>query len=478
MRVLALFLGITCFIKSLESKIDLKIREFDLPTCFGQPMNNFVLDQFVEVKDQGKEGTCYSYAATANIEAALYRQTGNRRSLSREYATVSHCLRPEKRNSDGILERTYSPNSDGGYSSFFDGGYHLDNIRSLLDQERAPWDLPPNKKAEAQKYYSELKFKIEKLSNDTRIKTFPLVARQNELNAKKEELETEKKQIESFARTHREITSETKEFNIYLKRYEEIRDHLKMIDIESDSNNRELEEITTPNGKDICRNGFCYLEKIKGNTETANLRDLELNVDTKSNLVDQKSSDTLFDDPFKDPDQKCNSLSNSKVTRRIMRNLCIGVPVAASVMNTKIQTKNRSTKNSKKRFVPAHSMVITGVKTINGTPHFVFRNSWGKDAEETTLSFLEACKIKQTGSVLNTAPLKGESMSEAQAWINSGTSKPDSPDKQSSYEFFRSRQGKFIKYTDKQSFADEQAPKEQSTHEGLGPLPFKPTKRR
>jgi hypothetical protein len=190
-------------------------------------MNNFVLDQFVEVKDQGNEGTCYSYAAVANIEAALYRQTGTRRSLSQEYATVSHCLRPEKRNYNGILERTYSPNSDGGYSSFFDGGYHLDNIRSLLDQERAPWDCPPNKKSEAQKYYSELKLQTEKLNNEIRVKTLPLVARQNELNTKKEELEEKKRKIQNFVRTHKEITSDTKEFNVYVEKYQELLDHLK-----------------------------------------------------------------------------------------------------------------------------------------------------------------------------------------------------------------------------------------------------------
>ena len=158
-----------------------------------------------------------------------------------------------------------------------------------------------------------------------------------------------------------------------------------------------------------------------------------------------------------------------------MRNLCIGVPVAASVRDTEIQIKNSSSKNSKKTFVEGHSMVIIGVKTINGTPHFTFRISLGKNAEETTLSFSNACKIKQTGSVLNTVPLKGESISEAQAWINSGMTKPDTPDKKSSYEFFRSRLGKLIKFTNKQNFAEEQ-PQEQSTHNGLGPLPFKPFK--
>ncbi len=434
------------------------------PKCFGQPMNNFVLDQFVEVKDQGNEGTCYSYSATANIEAALYRQTGKRKSLSREYATVSHCLRPEKRNYQGILEKIYSPNPEGGYNSFFDGDSQLDNIESLLNQERAPWDLPPNKKAKFQKYYAELKLKTEKLSSEIRVKTDPLVARHNELQTEKEKLENEKEQLKSYI-LNTSISRET--FDNFKKKYKEIINHLEMIDDEIDSNNRMLEEITTPNGKKICEEGVgCYLRKINENTEKANLRDLKLNKDTDSDLEESKSPE-------------CNSGYNSQVISKIMRNLCIGVPVAAGVINTSIQTKNRSTKNSNEQFVPAHGMVITGVKTIKGIPHFVFRNSWGKDAEETTLSFKEACKIRRTGSVLNTAPLQGESISERQAWINSSTEKPRTPDTIASYEFFRQRlHNKLIKFTDLESFADEEAQGNQKSHQKLAPLPFKSTKRK
>lgn len=426
------------------------------PKCFGQDMNNFVLDQFVEVKDQGDEGTCYSYAATANIEAALYRQTGTRRSLSREYATVSHCLRPEKRNYIGILDKIHTPDSEGGYNSFFDGDSQLGNIESLLNQERAPWDLPPNKKAKLQKYYTELKLKIEKLSSEIRLKTDPLVARRNELQTEKEKLENEKEQLKRYI-VNTEMPHET--FENLKKKYIEIINHLGMIDDEINNNNRTLEELTTPNGKKICEEGVgCYLRKINENTEKANLRDLKLNRDTDSDLEESKSSE-------------CNSSYNSQVISKIMRNLCIGVPVAASVTNTKINTKNSSNKNSEEKFVDAHAMVIKGVKTIEGIPHFVFRNSWGKNAEETTLSFWEACKIKHTGSVLNTAPLQGDSISERHAWINSSTEKPRTPDTIASYEFFRSRLGKFIKI-DQERFADEKAPE---YHRKLPPLPFTST---
>ena len=64
-------------------------------------------------------------------------------------------------------------------------------------------------------------------------------------------------------------------------------------------------------------------------------------------------------------------------------------------------------------------------------------------------------------------------MSEAQAWLHSDTEDSESPDRVAAYRFFRSRQGTFIKYTDEQSFAEEQVLKEQSNHKGLGPLPFK-----
>lgn len=167
------------------------------PKCFGQDMNNFVLDQFVEVKDQGDEGTCYSYAATANIEAALYRQTGTRRSLSREYATVSHCLRPEKRNYIGILDKIHTPDSEGGYNSFLMVIHNLVILNLSLIKKELP-GICHLIKSKAPKYYTELKLKIEKLSSEIRLKTDPLVARRNELQTEKEKLENEKEQLKRY----------------------------------------------------------------------------------------------------------------------------------------------------------------------------------------------------------------------------------------------------------------------------------------
>lgn len=63
-----------------QSKTKNESSDFPAPSCFGQPMPNFELPQFNDLKDQASEGTCYSYAAVASVEAALYRQTGQKKS--------------------------------------------------------------------------------------------------------------------------------------------------------------------------------------------------------------------------------------------------------------------------------------------------------------------------------------------------------------------------------------------------------------
>lgn len=65
-----------------------------VPSCFGEKMDNFMLDQFPQVQNQGSRGTCYAHAASQVFEGIHYRRTGEHRSLSLPYITATNCASP------------------------------------------------------------------------------------------------------------------------------------------------------------------------------------------------------------------------------------------------------------------------------------------------------------------------------------------------------------------------------------------------
>ncbi len=414
------------------------------PTCFGQPMPNFELPQFTEVKNQRDEGTCYSYSAVACVEAALYRKSGNKKSLSTEYTTVNHCLKPRQLDTP-VNTRQKIIGSLNDFNKFFDGGKNIETIESLLANQRAPWDLPPKQEKEVQKLYKELKIKAGELSLESQSQEKALMRGKVEIKDQIDELTAEiedlKEKFEEAKKNHKTTNAIRDELESKFTKKEEL-------DIKWNEINFKIEKIYSQNSRVICEAAHCFLKKLDDNSNSVDLRELEITRDY-INLD--------FDEKDRNQKNHCEPKDNIQNIKNVMRNLCIGVPVSVGLSNTSvIARENSDTEFKAKDITEGHAMVITGVKTLNNTPFFTFRNSWGKKGKETLLPFFEACKLTSTGGVVNRIPINGETISEAEAWIHSDMNKPSTEAEKKSYELFKSRLGKFIKKPNGEEFATEE----------------------
>ncbi len=437
-----------------QSKPKDESSDFPAPSCFGQPMPNFELPQFTDLKDQSSEGTCYSYAAVASIEAALYRQTGQKKALSREYSTVLSCVKqaPIKMN-----ERQRRIGDQTRENNFFNSGNEFSSVKNLLDRERAPWDLSPQQEEEAREAYKKLKNSAGKLSLEAQAQEKILSINKIEIHNRIDTIIEEIEKLEADVEKSNDQKTKAAKLELLQKKSRE-KAELK---IELDNIDSKIEKNYSEKSRIICDQGHCFLQKIKDNSKEVSLRDLEM------------TDDDIYLRKGKKADDSCDFRHNSHVIKNIMRNLCIGVPVTAGTGDTKAGVSNSPEVTPKAEDVSNHAMVITGVKTINGAPHFTFRNSWGERGKITVLGFWDACKIEATAGVLNKVPINGEKISEAQAWVHSDMNKPDNEKEKEAYDFFKSRLGKFIKITDEKPFADDDK-NEDKQHDGEQKPPQKP----
>ncbi len=124
-------------------------------------------------------------------------------------------------------------------------------------------------------------------------------------------------------------------------------------------------------------------------------------------------------------ERSCDAAEGERRTRLLTRAICAGIPAAMGTYSMKkFLLRDRDLRTPWKPYAPTgaagdvvgsgHAMTLQGVEDIQGVPHFVFRNSWGRGTE-AALPLSEGCAIDEAVVFLDTdSPSSGTS--EWDAW--------------------------------------------------------------
>jgi hypothetical protein len=350
--------------------------------CSGKPLSKLDLAQFGAEKNQGSEGTCFSFASTSNVEAALFRRTGEHKRLIEEFTTMAHCTLESQERASALI--TTGTTADSDETGVYDGGSTRISTASLLNQG----ELPLHSEARAKE--------MQKIYDASRVEHVNLLARiKSELLIKK---------------AHSRIA----ELKIRLDRLE--RDEKATSD-EVDSLSKQINAITAnlelhqeAGARKICRNFSECLAEMKK---------------VKGPKIDVTSL-TPFTKDYPDP---CDDESAGGDARLddIIKSLCLGVPASLSISDphslmSVSEGKWVESKSSPDPNGGRHAVVARGMEVINNKPYLILENSWGKDGR-LALPFDQACRIKSATQVFNMEVLAGESVDESTAFANEGASK-------------------------------------------------------
>jgi hypothetical protein len=371
-------------------------------SCFGQRFTEINLPQFTENIPNQVAGTCYSYAATAGVEAALYRQTGDRPYLPKMLAAIS-CEAPNDLNELARESEWLYRGRNGNNNRYFSGSNTYKAAQRLLSHGTVKPTLEP----EDTKAIREL---IASVNETINLESF------SELEVSRRETRNQFVEQTNRAEELKKISSQltpelTNQINRIFKTLN-IATRMPLAQVSQNIPHRIIEgaaahsraaqekKIDLENREQQLLYAMRLLHNIKScysdsqggvcphlATEEEKIYDLSLL---------ELSKEKKWHGP---PSTKaCSAEQNKQIIDDIVEDLCLGVPSTVS-LTMRHSLRNNNDNEPKPYTSPTsehdrHAMVLDGVKMINNEPHFTFRNSWGDQKRgEIFLPLKNACAI-------------------------------------------------------------------------------------
>lgn len=395
-------------------------------SCFGESISHLHLPQFeVEAPNQ-TGGTCYSYAAAAAIEGAVYRARGGQSvSLPKLLPAMTACKIPSEDRRYGLKVGKIVK---GG--SPLDGGNPAHAIQSVLDMGQVPLDVEENSvflTKEIDRFMmnlrelrqSELNINedVNQILNEND-RIFRMLKDEHEAQnieltkAEKIWQASDKKENATqlyYAAVERKELAE-KKLNEHMINY---RKQLSNIDPMTDKKSAVIAD-------QLCQQGRCFSADLaykakESPKSSADLSGLALKLINLPNRNKTIRKNFAVREGAESPSDACANEDNNAVIINVLNALCVGIPVS-TVLNMKhaLEGNQRAgwTKfDSKLNEHSAHAAVISGFKIHEGKPHFTFRNSWGEI--QIMLPFDKACHLSDMAIVHQKGILEGEEVSES-----------------------------------------------------------------
>ncbi len=338
--------------------------------CFGEAFEEISLEnQFTDFKFQRGHGTCFAQAATNVVEAALFRQSGEKKSLSAEFAAAAYCGHPKQLKFSLNTQRDFAKNS-----SFFDplnvveGGEEEQALDEILSTERFPLDSAVARQSYDRtiqevtrelkkdlKGYEDFYINFEKIADlEAKIKKATEPAGKQKLILKLNKLIQRKAEIEN------RLETAAQNDQAYVK---------------------------------ICDQFRCYFRKLQtGQTATIG------NLEKVSLLVEM---DALYP-----PQSICSQEANRETIGIILHGLCLGIPMTGALIKGAKWIAKQDSVLENRVVKSGHVMAMQGLRrdAKTGRIFWVLRNSWGPNTYGL-LPIEESCHIADSFAAVNRKPL-------------------------------------------------------------------------
>jgi hypothetical protein len=332
-------------------------------TCLEGFKNLDLTEQFTyQVKDQGSHGTCYAQAAVGLIEAAHFRESGERVAISAEYAITQVARVSAFQPADQDIPHTIR----GKRKAFFEGGFlspFLKNLQSVST--------------------STLSVLVED-DEDFREEIFPKVEEALTKAARgiedKEALQIRISQI--LNQSSNRFLKSSKEFSLGERfwNYWDGNNYLRPISFEM---NKSVVKSVAGFSKDLSETGY-VLENPESKEAIQHYQKLS-------------PDNSLSVDDWKSVVQSHCAQSSRFIVQEIVRYLCRGIPVAVGLriggLNFGPPEALRNTAFWFKSESGNHGMVVVGLRRFGGKGYLVLRNSNGRGNAYAFLPLNEGCRL-------------------------------------------------------------------------------------
>jgi len=380
--------------------------------------------QFGEFKNQGQIGICYAEVGMQLGEAALFRKSAIKKSLSSAYLAANYCVKSTDFRLPRIDQqmRSFAEGklqiNDLDALKLYDGGAKdvVDQLVKLSKIPESSNDDSLNFKAarfqtgtdfdkalvnaaasgEFQELLSQVKAAEEQYPNlrEELDKKWTIVdAAHKRLNA------LPKPQASSPKSVYDAYNQEVRTYNQLSDEYNALSASLKKVIEAINSGNQKIKDgISASVHAKACYPFQCYIDSalVKGGVQMPRL-----------------VADPLLSRIAEHDSTACTESVNQEILDKLLSRMCLGVPLYVGLNKTS-KIKLVRPAGEVNSIDEGHAMTAVGFEEKSGVHYLVLRNSWGKDSMGF-LPFSELCRIDSIAGVLNAEKISTEEQSEAEA---------------------------------------------------------------